>query len=55
MVVAIVVSLVDRNPKVYIADEDEEQNTPKTSSKVKMAWVMLTVVMICLYLYFNGH
>ena len=55
MVIAIVVSLLDPNPKVYIADVDEEKNTPQTSSKVKIAWVLLTVVMIGLYLYFNGH
>jgi SSS family solute:Na+ symporter len=55
MVVAIAVSLLDRNPQIYIAGEHEERDMPKTSSKVKIAWALLTLVMIALYIVFNGH
>jgi SSS family solute:Na+ symporter len=55
MVVAILVSLLDRNPKIYIANLQQDQDAPKTSSKVKVAWVLLTIVMIVLYIIFNGH
>lgn len=55
MVIAVVVSLLDRNPKIYIAGEHEERDMPKTSSKVKIAWALLTLVMIGLYIIFNGH
>jgi SSS family solute:Na+ symporter len=55
MVVAIAASLLDRNPKIYIADKHEERDMPKTSSKVKIAWALLTLVMIALYIVFNEH
>ncbi|CAM3745185.1 sodium/solute symporter [Mucilaginibacter galii] len=55
MAVAVLVSLLDCNPKTYIAGEHEERDMPKTSLKVKIAWALLTLVMIVLYIIFNGH
>ncbi len=55
LIIGLLVSLLDRNPQVYIASLQEERDMPKTSSKVKIAWVLLTLVMIGLYIIFNGH
>lgn len=55
LVVAIIVSLLDRNPKVYLGSANEQRDMPQTSNKVKIAWGLLALVMVALYIFFNGH
>jgi SSS family solute:Na+ symporter len=52
---AVLISVFDKTPAVYIAQESEAENTSKPTRRVKVAWVLLTIVMIALYLIFNGH
>jgi SSS family solute:Na+ symporter len=52
---AIVISLLDGSPEVYQPNAQEISRITKPSKRVKLAWVLLTMVMIILYLIFNGH
>ncbi|UEG52835.1 sodium/solute symporter [Mucilaginibacter daejeonensis] len=54
-IVAILISLLDSSPEVYTPGENELADLPKATNRVKIAWTLLTVVMISLYIYFNGH
>jgi SSS family solute:Na+ symporter len=52
---AILVSLADRSPVVYQPGMAATEYILKPARRVKIAWILLVVVMICLYLIFNGH
>lgn len=52
---AIIISLTDRNPTIYRADLADQEALPKPTSRVRLAWIALTIVMVALYIYFNGH
>jgi SSS family solute:Na+ symporter len=54
-VVAVIISLADGSPVVYTSTAAERDSVVKTTKRVKIAWAMLVVVMVCLYLIFNGH
>ncbi len=53
-VFAVIVSLLDRKGVVYQQAENKEP-LPETSKRVWMMWAALAVVMVTLYLIFNGH
>ena len=55
LVAAVVISLLDRSPRVYRATQEELDNIAKPTRRVKVLWASLTVVMIILYIIFNGH
>jgi len=52
MVTAIIISLLDKTPETNFSDETD---IPKTSKKVKILFAVLGVVILSLYLFFNGH
>jgi SSS family solute:Na+ symporter len=52
---AIVVSLLDSSPEIYQPNEQEISNIAKPAKQVKLAWALLSVVMVVLYIIFNGH
>lgn len=52
---AVVISLFESNPHVYEKDLTSGITVEKPGSKVWIAWGALTLVMIALYLFFNGH
>jgi SSS family solute:Na+ symporter len=52
---AVLISLLDNAPTVYQATLSEIHNTAKPTRRVKIAWALLTIVMIALYLIFNRH
>lgn len=54
-VAAIVISLLDSSPTIYKPTEQETSNIAKPTKKVKIAWTLLVIVMVILYLIFNGH
>lgn len=54
MASAMIVSLFDSKGKVYEQSETQEP-LPKTSKRVWIMWGALAVVMVTLYLIFNGH
>lgn len=51
-VAMVIISLCDKNAKEHPAMKVVEE---KTSNNVKIAWVALAVVMVALYMFFNGH
>lgn len=55
MLLAIIISLADSSPVIYQPDAVVMSNTLKPTKKVKLAWILLIIVMICLYLLFDGH
>ena len=55
LVVAMIISLLDRSPEVYVHEAAEDESEFKSSGKVKIAWALLTVVMVGLYVFFSGH
>ncbi|WP_316829886.1 sodium:solute symporter family transporter [Pedobacter aquatilis] len=55
LLLAIAISLFDRSPSVYIANDEHEANIEKPDRTVWVAWIALAVVMVVLYLFFNGH
>jgi solute:Na+ symporter, SSS family len=52
LVIAVLISLLDRKPVVYTAVD--KANLPKPTRLVWRAWIALIIVMISLYLLFNG-
>jgi len=55
MAAAIIISLLDRNPVIYRKEKAAEGRVAPTTKRVKIAWGALIVVMVCLYILFNGH
>ncbi|MDR6561991.1 MULTISPECIES: sodium:solute symporter family transporter [unclassified Arcicella] len=52
-VLAVIISLLDNEPTVYLATFEEKNNIEKPTKKVWISWLLLTIVMIALYLFFN--
>ncbi|MEA5257807.1 sodium/solute symporter [Arcicella aquatica] len=52
-VLAIIISLLDNEPTVYLATFEEKNSIEKPTKKVWISWLLLTIVMIALYLFFN--
>lgn len=50
-IIAVLISITDRDPSVYVVDEAEI--IVKPSKKVKIAWTLLTIVMVVLYVIFR--
>jgi len=55
LLIAIVISLVDRNPTVYEINELDESAIEKPTKRVWVSWIALAIVMVALYIFFNGH
>jgi SSS family solute:Na+ symporter len=53
--VAIVISLFDPSPVINDASINKVDELPKPTRRVKLAWTSLVVVMVILYIIFNGH
>ena len=51
-VAAIIISLLDKNPQTSNA---ETEALPKTNKKVKWLFALLGLVILSLYIFFNGH
>lgn len=55
LLIAVVISLVDRSPSVYIINETHQANVEQPTKIVWISWTALAVIMVGLYIYFNGH
>jgi SSS family solute:Na+ symporter len=55
LLVALLISLTDRQPHIYQAEHILTQQTEKPSRRVWIAWAGLAIVMVILYIIFNGH
>ena len=53
LLIAMLISLLDKTPTVYLATEEETKEIAKPTKKVKIAWAALTVVMVVLYVIFR--
>lgn len=52
---AVLISLIDRSPFVYEVNEEHQANIQQPDRVVWISWVALAIVMVSLYLFFNGH
>lgn len=52
LVVAVLLSLFDRKPTRFVQAAGE---LPKPTSRVWVLWISLIIIMISLYIFFNGH
>nr|WP_199074950.1 sodium/solute symporter [Pedobacter sp. ASV19] len=52
---AVLISIMDRNPKVYELHELDSKAIEKPTKRVWISWLALAVVMLVLYIFFNGH
>ncbi|PWS28815.1 Na+/glucose cotransporter [Pedobacter yonginense] len=55
MLIAVLISVLDRTPSIYTINEEHQSNIEKPTTRVWVSWIALAVVMIVLYLIFNGH
>lgn len=55
LLIAILISLLDRNPTVYEINELDKSAIEKPAKRVWVSWIALAIVMIALYIFFNGH
>jgi SSS family solute:Na+ symporter len=55
LLAAVIISLLDSAPIIYKADAETVSNIAKPTKRVKIAWASLVVVMVILYIIFNGH
>ncbi|MEJ6981398.1 sodium/solute symporter [Pedobacter sp. P351] len=53
LIVAIIISLLDNSPEIYKPNLEETKNIAKPTPKVKLAWILLCIVMVGLYLLFS--
>jgi len=54
-IVAILISLIDRSAVVANTTHSDAAANIKTTKRVWFSWILLAVVMIILYIIFNGH
>jgi len=55
MILAVIISLANTSGFKYVASEEQSTEIAKPTRRVKIAWVALCIVMVLLYLFFNGH
>jgi SSS family solute:Na+ symporter len=52
-ITAIITSLLDQSPEIYQPDEAELNRVSRPVKSVRLAWILLTIVMVTLYILFN--
>jgi len=55
IIIAILISLLDRSPSIYTVNEEHQANIEKPAKSVWISWIALAIVMVALYIFFNGH
>ncbi|MEJ5963126.1 sodium:solute symporter family transporter [Pedobacter immunditicola] len=55
LLIAVLISLFDKMPTIYIVDEVQRSSIEKPGRRFWISWTSLAAVMIGLYIYFNGH
>lgn len=55
LILAVLISLIDPKPTVYKVDELSSEAIEKPTKRVWTAWIALAIVMVALYIFFNGH
>jgi SSS family solute:Na+ symporter len=52
-VLAMLISVFDPSPQIYVVDDKADKPVFVTTNRVKLSWTLLTIVMIAIYLYFK--
>lgn len=55
LVLAILISLLDKSPSIYVVNAQHQANVEQPTKRVWISWAALAVIMIGLYIFFNGH
>ncbi|RZK40412.1 MAG: Na+/glucose cotransporter [Pedobacter sp.] len=55
LIIATLISVFDRSPMVYTLNEEHHASVEKPSTRVWISWAALALVMVALYIFFNGH
>lgn len=55
LLLAVAICLTDKSSKKYVATQEDLDNIVKPTKRVKILWASLSIVMVILYLIFNGH
>jgi SSS family solute:Na+ symporter len=50
---AVIISLLDPTPQIYVVDTTADKPVFTTTNKVKLSWILLSLIMIGLYLIFK--
>jgi SSS family solute:Na+ symporter len=51
--IAMLISVLDPSPQIYVVDTKADKPVFTTTNKVKLSWILLTLIMIGLYLFFK--
>lgn len=51
--IAVLISLFDPSPQVYVEDVKAQKPVFAITNKVKLSWILLSVIMVALYIYFK--
>jgi solute:Na+ symporter, SSS family len=54
-IVAIIISLLDRSAVVADTTHSDDATLTKPTRRVWLSWTLLAIVMVALYIFFNGH
>lgn len=55
LIIAIVISLLDQSPTTNLTNDLTTVVTEKPTKLVWISWIALAIVMVALYIFFNGH
>jgi SSS family solute:Na+ symporter len=53
--VAIIISLADKSAVMADVTHSADSLETRPTKKVWLSWILLAIVMIALYIFFNGH
>ncbi|WP_231463779.1 MULTISPECIES: sodium/solute symporter [unclassified Pedobacter] len=54
-ILLVIITLTDSSPSIYKINEEHLANTEKPTRRVWISFGALTIIMIALYIFFNGH
>ncbi|MCX2484398.1 sodium:solute symporter family transporter [Pedobacter sp. MR2016-24] len=55
LLLAVIISVRERSPTVYEVNQAHQANIEQPDRTVWISWIVLAMVMLSLYLFFNGH
>lgn len=55
LITAVIITLLDKTPVTNYHASSDKHDLPETSRRVKTLWLVLGLIMLGLYLFFNGH
>jgi SSS family solute:Na+ symporter len=55
LAMAFIISLLDQSPSIYVLNAEHQANVEQPTKRVWISWAALAIIMIGLYIFFNGH